>query len=347
MTEKITHIAPYMPWMAHDTPQPRYLPAGTLLPLQFPSLQHFEERVTRVYTDALEVEGLSAKTVTGHREAVKRFERFLRETNAVERFLSGDLRVQVRVLEGWIAWNRAAGANHTTTNHYWRCLHAVLTRISRSDSVVDPTLYVRTPRPGRPLPRFLTQSALSEVFTYLRNRAWAFGDFERTRNIAVIALMALGGLRIGEVLRLDFGDLDMGEGRIHIRNGKGRNGGKDRTVYMAPALLAAVDAHLHERRKRSIATPRAFLSTRGTGPMARVAVRRLCTLISQETGIKVAPHMLRHTCATLMRQAGIPDRLAMEQLGHSSLAVLQRYSHIAGGELQREIRRMQVDADLT
>ena len=346
MTDHPLYPVPITPWAVPAPRQPRYFPPGTLLPMQFPSLSHFEERVGRVYRHAIEVEGLSGKTVTGYREATKRFVLYLRESGTVESFLRGDVHAQMRVLEGWIAWTRGRGANHTTTNHYWRCLHAVCARISRADAVVDPTMYVPTPRPGRPLPRFLTRAALAEVFRFVRNHEWGFGRLERVRNTALIAVMALGGLRLGEVLRLDFGDLDMVEGRIQIRNGKGRNGGKDRVVYMAPALHAALDSYLDARRKRPLTTPRVFASTRGTGAMARVAVRRLCTLISACTGIKVAPHMLRHTCATLMRQAGIPDRLAMEQLGHSSLLLLQRYSHVTNGELQREVGRLQIDADL-
>jgi integrase len=322
-----------------------YLARASLLPLQFPSLQHFLERAERVYVHARQVEGLSAKTIEGYRAAARRFATYLRETRTEASFLGGQLPAQVRILEDWIAWLRTAGANHTTVNHYWRTLHAVLARISHADSVVLPTTFVATPRPGRAHPRFITRAALEGVFSFARNHEWPFGTFERVRNIAIIAVMSLGGLRLGEVLRLEFGDIDLTDGRIHIRNGKGTNGGKDRTVYMAPTLHMALGSYLDARRKRQAATTKFFLSTRGTGPMARVAVRRLCTIVTKRSGIKIAPHMLRHTCATLMRQAGIPDRLAMDQLGHASLHVLQRYSHVENGELQREIARLTIDVD--
>jgi integrase len=322
-----------------------YLERASLLPMQFPSLQHFLERADAVYIHARQVEGLSTKTIEGYRATVRRFATYLRDTRTEVAFLSGQLPAQVRVLEDWIAWLRSAGANHTTVNHYWRTLHAVLHRIARADGVLVPTGFVATPRPGRAHPRFLSRTALEDVFAFVRNHEWPFGSFERTRNVALIAVMSLGGLRLGEVLRLEFGDIDLVDGRIRVRNGKGTNGGKDRTVYMAPVLGTALAAYVDARRKRRATTTKLFLSTRGGGPMARVAVRRLCTIVTKRSGIKIAPHMLRHTCATLLRQAGIADRLAMDQLGHQSLHVLQRYSHVENGELQREIGRLTIDVD--
>lgn len=337
-----THVGPPGRRHARET----YLERAALLPFQFPSLQHFFERAEEVYIHARQVEGLSTKTIDGYRATVRRFATYLRDTRTEIAFLGGQLPAQTRVLEDWIAWLRSAGANHTTVNHYWRTLHAVLHRIARADGVVLPTSFVPTPRPGRAHPRFLSRTALEDVFAFVRNHDWTFGSFERTRNIALIAVMSLGGLRLGEVLRLEFGDIDLVEGRIRVRNGKGTNGGKDRTVYMASVLRTALAAYVDARRKRQATTTKLFLSTRGGGPMARVAVRRFCTIVTTRSGIKIAPHMLRHTCATLLRQTGIPDRLAMDQLGHASLHVLQRYSHVENGELQREISRLAIDVDM-
>ena len=88
---------------------------------------------------------------------------------------------------------------------------------------------------------------------------------------------------------------------------------------------------------------RLFLSTRGHRPIGVTTIRRLCEVLSRVTGVSVAPHMLRHTCATLLRQSGVPDRISMEQLGHSSLTVLQRYSHVTDGERRDVVERLDVE----
>jgi integrase len=321
------------------------LPVATTVarPFQFPSLEHLDERVATTIARAHDIEGLAGKTVAAYRAAYRQFGRFLRETQRERAFLDGQATEQIRVLEGWIAWLRGRGANHTTVNTYWRALHAPFARMARDDGSVSPTRFVPTPRPGTPLPRFLTPDALAAVFRFARNYQWPGGVFERTRTLAILATMALGGCRLGEVLRLQVADVDCDAATLRITRGKGRRGGKDRIVYMPPALTAALTTYLACRAARDLATDRLFASVQGDGPIAEVTIRRLCRILTARTGVKVAPHLLRHTCATLLRQHGVADRLAMEQLGHSSLAVLQRYSHVASGERHAAIVRLAFD----
>ena len=80
--------------------------------------------------------------------------------------------------------------------------------------------------------------------------------------------------------------------------------------------------------------------------MGLTALRRLFERISAGVGARVAPHMLRHTYATLRRRAGVPDRVSMDLLGHRSLTMLQRYSHVYDGEHVVEAARVTVNLDL-
>lgn len=315
------------------------------LPFQFPSLQHLDERVAQAIRRAGEVSGLSFKTTAAYRSAYRYFRAYLRTTGGERAFLSGQLLDQRRMLEGWIASLRAQGVSHTTVNTYWRGLHGAFVRIAREDNLVTPTQYVETPPPGKSLPRFLTRPALEDVFRFVRNFQWPGGPFERARNIAVIAVMALGGCRRGEVLAMQVEDVDCTEGTIRIKRGKGPRGGKPRIICMPPALAASMTTYMEVRADRKLATDRVFVSVGADSAIAEVTIRRLCRLITAKTGIRVAPHLLRHTCATLMRQAGITDRLSMDQLGHSSLGVLQRYSHVAPGERQQAMARFEFDLD--
>jgi integrase len=312
-------------------------------PFQFPSLQHLDERMAATLQHAEQVEGLSAKTTKGYRSAYAMFRTFLREKTFAAPFIGGQLQEQTRVLEEWIAWLRLRGANHTTVNSYWRALHAPFARIARVDAAVDPTRFVATPKPGRPLVKFLPRGALEEVFRFVRNYQWHAGEFERARNVAVLTTMALGGCRKGEVLALDVEDVNCHANTITIEKGKGQHGGKGRIICMPGALNRAMREYLTLRRERDLSTSRLFVSVVNDQPMGDTALRRFCALVSEKSGVHIAPHMLRHTCATLLRQAGVPDRLSMDQLGHSSLAVLQRYSHIAPGERQLVIGRLDFD----
>jgi integrase len=315
-----------------------------LRPFQFPSLQHLDERFAAVADHALNVEGLSAKSIAAYRAAYRQFRVYLIESRSERLFLDGQVDVQRRVLEGWIAWLRMRGVNHTTVNTYWRALHAPMARIAREEGMLDPTRFVTTPKPGKTLPRFLTRQALDAVFRFARTYQWRGGEFERLRNVALLAVMALGGCRLGEVLRLEVDDVDCAAATIRIKRGKGPRGGKPRVVCMPPALQDVLQTYFEVRAKRDLATPTFFAAVDRDRPLAEITIRRMCATISRKTAIHVAPHLLRHTCATLMRQAGVADRLSMEQLGHSRLDVLQRYSHVAPGERQQALAHFSFDA---
>jgi integrase/recombinase XerD len=314
-----------------------------VLPLQFPSLQHLDERVAAVTARAVNVEGLSPNSIRAWRASYRQFRAYIVETASEHAFLDGQLAVQQRVLEGWIGWLRAREVNHTTVNTYWRALHAAFARVARQDGALDPTRFVETPKPGRTLPKFLTRDALEEVFRFVRNYQWRGGEFARVRNIALIAVMALGGCRLGEVLQMEVAEVNCAARTIFIKRGKGPRGGKQRVVCMPPALTAAMTAYLALRARLQIGTARVFVSIEGDLPISEITVRRLCDVVSAKTKIKVAPHLLRHTCATLMRQEGIADRLSMDQLGHSRLDVLQRYSHVVPGERQQALAHFAAD----
>jgi site-specific recombinase XerD len=317
--------------------------AMPILPFQFPSLQHLDERYAGVLHHADSVDGLSRGSIQAYRFAYKRFRAYLLEHGREAAFVGGDLRTQVAILEEWIAWMRARATSHTTINTYWRNLRAAFTRIAREDGCADPMAFVRTPQPGKHIPRFLTRDALEAVFLFVRHYQWPGGRFEALRNLAILACMALAGLRLGEVLRLKVGEVDLKEQTIKVLRGKGRNGGKDRTAYMPDPLRFVMSEYLHERGRMETPVPEVFVRVTGTTAIGRITVRRLCNFVRQRTGIRIAPHMLRHTCATLLRQSGVADRLAMEQLGHNSLTVLQRYSHVANGELQEAMRTVNVE----
>jgi integrase/recombinase XerD len=312
-------------------------------PFTFPSLSSFEEAFEEALVASAAAEGLSPPTVAGIRYSLRRLTDFIRGRRLERAFLSGQLPEQARALEVWLGSLRAGGANHTTVNYYWRMLHAGLKRLGMRTGMAEPTQFLPVPRPGRPLPRFLSRTDLEAVLRAAANYQWPRGPFERHRSVAIIAMMGLGGLRRGEVLRLEVRDIDLTQGAVTVRHGKGRSGGKDRVVFMPPGLRTALSSYLDVRAARPGSTGRLFLSTRGTRPIGVTTIRRLCRTLQEASGVAVAPHMLRHTCATLLRQAGIPDRLAMEQLGHASLGVLQRYSHVTDEERRQIVGRLDVD----
>jgi integrase/recombinase XerD len=314
-------------------------------PLQFPSVDHFRQAAERAIAHAREVDGLQPATLRWAKRSYESFASFLIDTNLSRDFLSGEVERQLRVLAGWIAWQRQRGLSRTTINTTWRGLASVCRWLSRAEGTVNPFRYTKPPRPQNKQPRYLTKESAERVLTLTRNYQWN-SDLVRSRNIVMIGLMLLAGLRIGELPRLECADVDPVNGTIRIRAGKGPDGGKDRTAYMPPQLQAMVGAYLDARKRAHRTHPEFLTDARRDRGISTQPIRHLCETISRAMRVPFSPHALRHTYATLLRKSGVPDRVAMELLGHTSLVMLQRYSHVFEGEHQQEAAKLHLDIRL-
>ncbi|HNX49050.1 MAG TPA: site-specific integrase [Thermoanaerobaculaceae bacterium] len=313
-------------------------------PFQLPTLAGLDEATTGALEHMTTVEGLRPTTLSWVRVAYRGFRTHL-ATNGQERlFLSGDLQAQGRVFDDWVAAGRTRGLSHVTLNNNWRALRLVLSRVAREGGMLNPMDFFQAPRFTRPLPRVLPRPVAEQVLSIVRNYPWR-DTFERSRQLVTVGLMLLAGLRRGEVLRLQYGDVDADACTIRIVRGKGRHGGKDRTAYMTPQLAEMVRAYDEERRRRNDVHPAFLLATRPSGPVGLRSIKRLFKIVSAGVGTHVTPHALRHSYATLLRQAGVPDRVAMELLGHSSLQMVQRYSHVFSGEEREAAARLVLSVD--
>jgi integrase len=158
--------------------------------------------------------------------------------------------------------------------------------------------------------------------------------------------MLLAGLRRSEVIRLQYADVNEEAGTIVIRDSKGPDGGKTRTSYMPPQLRLIIQQYKAERRKSKRTTPFFIVDRLEDRGITAEPVRDVCAHAGKALKLPITPHALRHTYATLLRQAGVPDRVSMDLLGHTSLSMLQRYSHVFEGEHLAHANRLTLDVPL-
>jgi len=314
-----------------------------LLPLSLPTAEHLRERLDDIAARALSVEGLQPTTLARWRVARRSFFAFLGERDCGQRFVAGDYRVQAVLIEDWIAWLRARGTSRASIATYWHSLASQLGRVEREDGMLNPWSLLEAPKPGRALPRSLTKTQAEALVSLVRNEPGS--TLARTRNLCVVGLMLLAGLRRGEALAVEMADCDVERRTLLVKHGKGRNGGEPRTSYMTSQLAVMLADYTAERaRARPRRTHAALLtSTGGNRPLNVTALRRLFRRWNALLGYRVTPHMLRHTYALLLRQSGVPDRVSMDLLGHRSLSMLQRYSHVFEGEHRDEAAKVLLD----
>jgi integrase/recombinase XerD len=160
------------------------------------------------------------------------------------------------------------------------------------------------------------------------------------RDRAMIDAMLLGGLRRCEVLGLRFEDINAGERRVFIAEGKG---GHQRIVPISSRFFTALAAYLAKERPESATTERVFVVLKGPRrglPLSAAGLDEIVTGARRRAGIEhLTCHQLRHTCFTRLREAGMALEAIQAQAGHRSIESTRIYLHLANDWLAGEYRR--------
>jgi integrase/recombinase XerD len=186
----------------------------------------------------------------------------------------------------------------------------------------NPALAADLPSPKRPraLPGVLSVQEVARLFAALTN----------PKHRLMALLLYSSGVRVGELVRLRAGDLDVDRRLIRVQRGKGA---KDRyTLYSE----AAADAVAHYR---ALYRPDSYLfpGPRPDRPISARSVQKVIATAAARAGIakRVTPHTLRHSFATHLLEQGVDLRHIQELLGHASPATTQIYTHVTHRDLSR------------
>lgn len=139
------------------------------------------------------------------------------------------------------------------------------------------------------------------------------------------------GLRLGEGLNLQVGDVDADRGLVHVHRGKGA---KDRYIPLPTCTLHWLRRYWLTHRHKRLLFPadgrkHTGMSTAKT-PMSATAVQDAMKLITNKLdfGKKVYTHTLRHSYATHLLEAGVSLKVIQQYLGHTSLQTTMIYLHL-------------------
>jgi site-specific recombinase XerD len=185
---------------------------------------------------------------------------------------------------------------------------------------------IRTPRT---LPRIIEPSDVDLLLGALRTQ----------RDQAMVLAMLLGGLRRCEVLGLRLQDLQPGERRVFIRDGKG---GHQRLIPISTRFFTSVAAYLSDERPDT-ASDHVFVVLKGRRrgrPLTPAGLDQIVQGARTRARLPVLTcHQLRHTCLTRLREAGMALEALQAQAGHRSIESTRIYIHLANGWLAEEYRR--------
>ncbi len=153
------------------------------------------------------------------------------------------------------------------------------------------------------------------------------------RDTAILNLLARAGLRVGEVVRLRLGDVEM-NGRSGWVTVKGGKGNKSRRVPLNGEARQALKVWLEARPQG--AEDWLFLSRTGK-PLSERDVQRMVAEYGRIAGVEATPHALRHTFATRAIEKGVDVATLQALLGHSRLETTGRYLHPTAERMQEAV----------
>lgn len=151
------------------------------------------------------------------------------------------------------------------------------------------------------------------------------------QEVGVMIRVALRtGVRLGELLALRWEDVDWAGATLKIERTQGLRadttgtpkGGKPRAIPLAPSVVSALKAHRH------LKGPWVFCGSKATPYVPNTALKMLRRACAAANIPRVTWHVLRHTFASHLVMTNTPLRVVQELMGHATLEMTMRYSHL-------------------
>ncbi len=279
----------------------------------------------------LEGRNLSEHTIAAYRRDLGQFELFLTDMARDEKptsrhFTPATVRRFVAALAASKYARRSVQRKLAAVKSFARYL------VSRKILETNPTAGLSAPRPEKRLPSFLTRREIDLLFDTPPEDKPA-----DLRDRAILELLYSTGLRLSELVGLTKGRVDLSSGLVRVMG----KGGKERLVPVGRAAVAAIERYLAAREDvpRGRGEP-LFTNGRGERLSGRTVQRMVSRRLGQVSEARqLSPHVLRHTFATHMLNAGADLRAVQELLGHASLSSTQIYTHVSTERLKKIYRK--------
>ncbi len=279
---------------------------------------------------------LSPRTIAMRAIDLRHFGGFLREEKAAPP--SGVQRLHVRK---YLALLSNGGLSARTVNHRLVTLRTFFKFAVREGVMAhNPTVNLVALKTPKKLPSVISEKALSQALQLPDPRT-----VDGVRDRAILELFYNCGLRRQELINLNINDVDLRQLQIRVLGKRS----KERIVPLGRAAMREILSWLEKRKEFCFDHDETalFVNHRGGRMTAAQVYHGVRRYLKQVTEIdKAHPHVLRHSFATHLLDAGADLMAVKEMLGHSTLSTTQIYTHVSAGRLKAVYRQAHPRAEL-
>lgn len=196
----------------------------------------------------------------------------------------------------------------------------------------NPALSIKMPKFEKKLPEFIPLADIEKILALPQVRS-----FDGLRDLAILELFYGTGMRLSELINLTEANLLLSENLVRI-HGKGN---KERVVPLGEAAKKVIIQYLEIRPQYAEKDVENLFVLKSGKKMYPIAVQRIMKkYLSEITTInKKSPHILRHSYATHLLNAGAGIRVVKDLLGHENLSTTQVYTHLSIDHLKDIYKR--------
>jgi len=280
-------------------------------------------KIIELFQNALWHEcGLSDSTLSAYGSDLRQFDKWLKNKSLLEAG-SADI-------GQYLSFRQEKGGTNRTAARFLSSLRRFYSYCVREKAIAaDPSQLIDSPHIGRLLPTSLSEADVENLLQ-APNTVHALGFRDRT----MLELLYASGLRVSELVEMDFQQLSFRQGCVRIIG----KGDKERLVPVGEQAMDWLERYVLGAREDILGQQQSnylFVTARG-GKMTRQAFWHIIKRYAQQACIDkpISPHTLRHAFATHLLNHGADLRVVQLLLGHSDLSTTQIYTHIAQHRLQ-------------
>lgn len=269
----------------------------------------------------------SDHTITSYTNDLKQFEIFLKNELHTDRvFWQHVTRKHIRLYVDYLEENdigmRSVARKLTTLRSFFKYL--------MREQVIEgnPFISFKLPKFDKNLPEYLSRDELEKMFALPDKNT-----FEGLRDLTILEFFYGTGMRLSELINLKSYDINFEQNLIKV-TGKGN---KQRIIPFGSAARKMIEKYLEIRPQYARENVDNLFVLKSGKKMYPIAIQRIVKkYIDLSASVKQkSPHIIRHSYATHLLNAGAGIRTVKDLLGHSSLATTQIYTHVSIDHLKK------------